>query len=148
MRPRRSLAVVGIILVALGVGLALVMLVSGNPQETNWATFIVPGVLLYFALIFGLGIPYKCRRAFSQRKDLQRPCTFHTEEKGLRFSTEGISGTKAWSDYFKWKEGKNCFLIYMSDNMYQVIPKRFLESESEVRTFREILQRNVARREA
>jgi hypothetical protein len=79
---------------------------------------------------------------------LQRPCTFHTEEKGLRFSTEGISGTKAWSDYFKWKEGKNCFLIYMSDNMYQVIPKRFLESESEIKTFREILQRNVARREA
>jgi len=79
---------------------------------------------------------------------LQRPCTFYAQEEGLQFSTEGISGTKAWSDYVKWKEGGSGFLIYMSDNLYQVVPKRFLGSESDVNAFRELLRSKVARRDA
>jgi len=148
LRPRRSLAIAGLILLALALGLTSITFVNGNPHEAGWERWVVPGFLLYFALAFGVGIPYKCRRAYQQRKDLQRPCTFCAQEEGLQFSTEGISGTKAWSDYVKWKEGRSSFLIYMSDNLYQVMPKRFLGSDTEVGAFRELLQRKVARREA
>jgi hypothetical protein len=34
----------------------------------------------------------------------------------------------------------------MSDNVYQVIPKRFLQSEDDARAFREIFERKIARR--
>jgi hypothetical protein len=146
LRPRKSLALVGLLLLALVVGMTMFIFLTGSAHEVGWAAWAMPGFTLYGALVFGVGIPYKCRRSYAQRKDLQRPCTFAAGEGGFEFSTEGITGTKKWSDYLKWKEGEKCFMLYMSDNVYQVIPKRFLQSEDDARAFREIFERKIARR--
>jgi len=145
LRPRRSLAILGSLLLALCLAGDAVMLFNANEFGLGWTRWAVPGALLYLALFFGIGIPYRCRRTYQQRKDLQRPCAFLAEDQGLQFSTSDASGIKAWSDYVKWKEGKHCFLLYMSDRLYQVIPKRFLGSEEAVSEFREIVRRKVAR---
>ena len=88
-------------------------------------------------------VPYKCRRAYAQRKDLQRECTFLPSEEGLAFKSADTEGEKRWSDYLKWKEGKSVFLLYMSDNLYQLVPKRFFASEADIERFRDILTRKI-----
>jgi hypothetical protein len=148
LRPRKSLAILGLLLLASGIVLSVFVLVTGDMRQGGWEAWAVPAFILYVTLVFGIGIPYKCRRSYRQRKDLQRPCMFTASEEGLQFSAEGITGMKKWSDYVKWKEGRHCFLLYMSDSLYQLLPKRFLQSETEVAAFREMLQRNVARRVA
>ena len=116
--------------------------------DYGWARWALPAMLLYLALSFGFGIPFKSKRAYKQRKDLQRPCSFSIGSTGLYISSEGLAGTKPWTDYLKWKEGKTLFLVYLSDNLYQVIPKRFFASESDLNAFREVLSQEIPRREA
>ena len=44
-------------------------------------------------------------------------------------------------------EGRtSAFLLYMSDNLYQVVPKRFFASDSDLRAFRELVGKRIARR--
>jgi hypothetical protein len=64
-------------------------------------------------------------------------------EAGLHFSTEGMAGTKPWTDYLRWKEGKDVILIYMSDDLYQMMPKRFFASDADLQAFREYLSQRV-----
>jgi MFS family permease len=145
LRPRRSLAIVG---AGLLFALAWAIWAAFFGRFTNhqaWQGWAFVGVLVYLIAAFGVGIPYKCRRAYRQRKDLQRECSFAATDQGVGFSSDAMSGTKPWADYLKWKEGKRLFLLYMSDNLYQVIPKRFFASESEVDSFRETLRANISR---
>ncbi len=93
-------------------------------------------------------VPYKCRRAYEQRKDLHRECTFTPSDEGLSFKSVDVEGKKAWSDYLKWKEGKSVFLLYMSDNLYQLVPKRFFATGADIDAFRDTLSRRVKRSEA
>jgi YcxB-like protein len=148
LRPRRNLGIVGIVLVLLALLAVWLSFFGAHAESSGWAKWVLPSALLYLALAFGVGIPYKARRAYKQRKDLQRQCSFSWSNAGLYFSTEGMAGTKPWADYLKWKEGGEVILLYLSDNLYQAIPKRFFASESDLLEFREFLSQQVPRREA
>jgi len=91
------------------------------------------------ALAFGVQVPYRGRKTYRQRKDLQRECSFLADGSRLILTTEGAVIETLWSDYLKWKEGKAGFLLYMSDNMYRPIPKRFFASEADIAKFREMV---------
>jgi hypothetical protein len=148
LRPRRSLGILGVVVILLSLVAVYLAFFGQYSAHPGWSRWILVAALLYLALALGLGIPYRSHRTYQQRKDLQRPCSFSPSDSGLLFSTEGASGTKPWSDYLKWKEGRDTILLYMSDNLYQMIPKRFFASEKDLEMFRELLhqkfQRHVA----
>lgn len=146
LQPRRSVGIAGLILLVLALLSSWMLFFTSIARGAEWTRWVIPGGLLYLGLTFGVGIPYKCRRAYKQRKDLQRLCNYSASDAGLAFSSEGVAGTKPWTDYLKWKEGSKVFLIYMSDQLYQVMPKRFFSSESDVDAFRELLSRKIQRR--
>ena len=81
-------------------------------------------------------LPVRCRRIFRQQKALQRPYTMEFAEAGMKFSSEGTSSSRPWSEFHKWVEGPEQFLLYYSDLMFNLIPKRFV---SEQPAFRELL---------
>jgi hypothetical protein len=147
LRPRPSLRWVGIVLVVLAV-VAMFVNFRVAPEDARWVAWFLPLTFLYIVLAYGFGIPYKARRAYKQRKDLQRPISFTATESGLSFATEGSSGVKPWADFHKWKEGKSTLLLYLSDNLYQAVPKRFFASERELDAFREVVSQRIARRVA
>jgi hypothetical protein len=148
LRPRRSLAIAGLIVAVLGCLALLSVFVVPPATAPGWGRWAFLTLVVYVIASFGIGIPYRSRRSYKQRKDLQRECTFDPSESGLGFRAENVQAVKPWSDYLKWKEGRSLFLIYMSDNLYQVIPKRFFASEGEVGAFRELVKAKVARYEA
>ena len=146
LRPRRALAVFGIIIV-IAILLSLwYTFFEGWLAEVQWVRWALLGAFAYFFALFGIVVPLKIGRTYRQRKDLQRPCTFAPSEAGLRIETEGSQGVKPWSDYLKWREGKSTFLLYLSDNMYQIIPKHFFSSTEEIDRFRDLVEAKVARK--
>src|SRR5262249_856185 len=113
-RPRRTLAVVGILIIAAFFWSLWYAFFGAWSAELGWTRGVLLGALVYFVAFFGIALPLRIRRTYRQRKDLQRPCMFVPSESGLRVETEGVEGVKPWSDYLKWKEGKSTFLLYMS----------------------------------
>lgn len=148
LRPRRSLGVLGVVVMLLALVAVYLAFFGRPPESPGWSRWILVAALSCLVLMFGFGIPYISRRTYRQRKDLQRPCSFSPSDSGLCFSTEGASGIKPWTDYLKWKEGRDIFLLYLSDNLYQMIPKRFFESEDDLKAFREVIGKNIPRRAA
>jgi hypothetical protein len=150
LRPRRSFAIIGLVLAVLYCGtMWFVFLGPGAAAEQNsWVRWACLGSGAYLAVSFGVGVSYRARRNFTQRKDLQRECAFEPSETGLTYTTPHAQGVKPWGDYLKWKEGKSVFLVYLSDNMYQLIPKRFFVSEDAISSFRATLKERIARHEA
>lgn len=149
LRPRRFMGAVGLSLLALlfwGILVRFFGPTSGDgPNGLKWFAL---ALLCYLLVASFVVIPRRCRRTFSQRKDLHRPCAFSVSQAGLVFENEHVVGTYPWSDFVKWKEGKSVILLYMSDNMCHVLPKRFFSSEQELQEFRAFVSGHVKRVEA
>ncbi len=90
--------------------------------------YMLAGGVAYLFLLFEVLLPYRWRKIYRQQKLLQKSFqyeftadTFHT------FSDYG-NATLPWDKFHKWREGKNAFLVYQSDNLFHLIPKRIFES--------------------
>ena len=148
LRPRPVIAVAGGLVLVLFFWALWMAFTREPPPDPAWLPWSMVGIATYLALMFGVGIPWRCRRTWRQRKDLQRACWFVASSAGLRSASESVQADKPWSDFLKWKEGRHVFLLYMSDHMYQAIPKRFFSSQDELVAFREFVSAGVARRVA
>ncbi len=105
------------------------------------------GILGGYALLLFVVAPISARIAYRQQKSLQRPFSFSWTESG--FTTvrpPDSTSLMPWSDYRKWLEGKNLFLLYHSNRLYQLVPKRAFADEESVASFREGLRSRIAPR--
>jgi hypothetical protein len=142
LRPRRAYARVGVVLLALGGVTAIVLLVA--PGEWHWGRLVMPACLAYlFASWYSL-LPYLARRQYAQQKDLQRELSFHAAEDGLHARNELGQAIRPWSDIRKWKEDEHLFLLYITDSLYLMVPKRMFEQEAELAAFRGFLPQGKA----
>lgn len=116
--------------------------------EAEWVRWLMLGVPVYFFWSFAVSLPRKIRKSYRQRKDLQKPCFYTPTDTSLRAETEGAAAVKPWTDYLKWKAGKSVFLLYMSDDMYQIVPKHFFASDDDLVKFTELLREKITQYEA
>jgi hypothetical protein len=86
-------------------------------------------------------LPMRARRLFAQQKNLQRPVTFRWDDAGLAWSSENGSGKTAWGDYLKRRQNDRVVLLYHSDAMFQMLPKRAFENPERWRSFEAELAR-------
>lgn len=146
LRPSRSWRVAGVVLIPVLLWATWMEFYGPRAEAGGWMRWIIPGAALYIAFVLGILLPRKSRRVYEQRKDLQRPCSFSASDAGLLSSAEGVTGLKPWSDYLKWKESDSTLLLYMSDHMYQIIPKRFFASAADLDAFRSVVGQKIANR--
>src|SRR5947209_4105876 len=109
-----------------------------EPGTPVWALWAVPVSILYLLLLVPFAIPHRCRRELAQRRDFQRAFTLSANETGLSILNEVLAIKRPWSDYSKWREGRKVFLLYLSGSSFQIIPKRFFASSTDVQAFREL----------
>ena len=88
-------------------------------------------------------IPWKARRVFRQQKSLQREYTMSWNADGIQTKSKNGENSSSWSDFIRWKESENLFLLYISDIQFYMFPKRAFSNESELNDFRAHLVRNV-----
>ena len=136
IKPRPIFAVIGVSLLAV-TAWALWYALS-RPKVLGAAWLMVGGILLIAA--GAMLLRYKALRNYRQRKAMQRDIRFATTDTGLAGVSEtGLGGTVPWTDFLKWKEDRGLFLLYVSDDSFLILPKRYFRSAVDISAFREIL---------
>lgn len=117
-----------------GVGILLygVLMASILPwDEAVWT-------ILAFAVVVpigSVGIPFLivhassrsiARRTLRQQKTLQHPMQLTWTEDGMLMSNNFGEARMRWTDYRKIRQDRRVVLLYESDRLYRMIPKRTL----------------------
>lgn len=98
---------------------------------------------LILGLTFGL-LPRRVRRVFAQQKSLHGPAEVEWDDEEIKLS--GATGLSrfAWHDFVKWHESSSTILLYQSDAMFNLLPKRAFSPE-QIDTIRAAVKANNVR---
>jgi hypothetical protein len=122
-----------------------------------YMTFIEdPGIefsyifLLLFIMAFGFPIlnryvlqPNRARKNFAQQKELSLPFEVEFTEAGLNFSNDLGNSTRPWTYFTKWKENEEIMLLYQSNALVTMIPKRLFADPQQIETVQAFLEKNA-----
>jgi YcxB-like protein len=86
-------------------------------------------VVLFLIANYFLLVPFTTRRTYRKHRALHRPYTFAWSESGLTITSESGEWKVAWSDYLKWDENAQIFLLYQAPRLFNMLPKRVLTPE-------------------
>lgn len=127
--------VVALVLFAVGV-------LSTLAVGPRWWTLVwFPLALLEWFHLLSLR-PFLVRRWFRQNPKFQEAYHLAFDDSGIRFKTQSIDSTLAWSQYTRVLEDPHVWLLVYGPRMYTVLPKRAFTPESE-QAFRALLARHV-----
>lgn len=144
LRPRAVFKWVGVIIVLLAV-IVFVFAAYRDLQEKRLSSAVMwMGIAgLYFTICYGFLLPWRSRRHFKQQKTLNASFKMTIDSEALR--SESSFGTLhfKWKDFHKYKIGNNLILVYQSDLLFHMFPRRWFESEEDFRLFLFYLQQNL-----
>jgi hypothetical protein len=110
----------------------------------SWKTLIPAALIPVFYLIGRyFWVPRYVKRIYQQQKDLQKPVEIVITQEALLSANEYGQSTKPWSDFTNWKENEHLFLLYHSDALQTLIPKRVFSNEEQIEFLRERLRKNI-----
>jgi len=144
LRPRPWLRYVGVLLLVL----VVVVLLAGlwpdfATPSSGTSSLTIAALLAYLAILFFIYLPWRFGRLYQQQKAFHAPVRLQVTEEGVTTTSSVGHAVLPWSHFRKWKEGKAVFLLYITDALFTVVPKRFFEREDEMVSFRKLLAANV-----
>jgi len=145
LRPRRTFKILGFLILIAVTWAAWYMFFGGGSNVPGATKLMLPAAGIYLLFFFFAYIPWKTRRTYRQQKSLQREFRICFGDAGLSAENEIGNATTPWSDYTKWKENEHLFLLYVSDPVYHMIPKRLFNDSDDVSQLRQILSASVSR---
>ena len=128
LRPRPVFAVAGILILLVFL-LGLVWMLC-SPDRWKPVTFFLIGVLLYIAAYFFWFLPWQVAKSFKQNLLLKHKSTCVIDAAGFHTTSELGNSDIPWDHFHKWKMGKKMILLYFSDTMYLIFPRRLFSVES------------------
>jgi hypothetical protein len=140
--------------VVTALGILLYGALMGSILPWNQAVWFI----LVFALIVPIGtvgIPFLivyassrsvARRTLRQQKTLQHPIQLSWSDDGMVMSNNFGEARMAWIDYRKIRQDRHMVLLYESDRLYRMIPKRALSAAQSADLVARIAAADVARR--
>ncbi len=134
--PYIALVVTGLCLVG---GVILSVVSDEFPIELMIPGFIGVAVFAFYRYVL---LPWRVKKIFFQQKEFGLPFEMEITDTGLIASNEIGNSNRPWTNFTKWKENKDLFLLYHSDVMFSMIPKRLLTDPEQVITLRTLLERN------
>ena len=69
------------------------------------------------------------KKIFAQQKELHLPFKIQISETGVYFENSLSQTTRPWNMFTKWKEDQKIMVLYHSDLMFSMLPKRLLTTE-------------------
>ncbi|SRR5258708_7011992 len=95
--------------------------------------------LAWMAVVFGVTYPKRLKKIFQQQKLLHKPFSFTITDEAILSKAEHGQANLSWDIFRKWKESKELFLLYQSDILFHIVPKRSFASEEDLVQFRKLL---------
>lgn len=138
--------------IALAVTSALVIVgafVAGRAGYMREA--FIAGFVWFFGLI-GAGIGHmvsiapKAKRVFRQQRGLRRAHEVSWNHVGLTVSGEDGQSTTRWADFHRVRELDDQFILFLSDAIFLMIPKRAFPDSGLMQSFRESVASGIQRR--
>jgi hypothetical protein len=124
----------------------VLFLVFAPAGQAFWAYVIfVAGAFLVVFTIWThfIGIPRSVRRRFRQQKALQRPYTVDWNDEKLTVDGEDLHAGIGWSDFIRWREDEQLFLIYSNRITFRILPKRTFPDQSSIVELSRLLQAKI-----
>ena len=125
-------------------GFLLLLLAVLGPD--NWKgicySVLICGVLGYFLFLY-LFTPMQAKNRYRGYTSDHTPITFAAVESGCTLTTGHGQKSVPWESLLKWREDKNCVLVYFAPDMYYPIPKRLAESGFDLEGFRTLLRNKL-----
>ncbi|MGC1376765.1 MAG: YcxB family protein [Anaerolineales bacterium] len=121
---------------------ALLYLIATGQIETGLYFLPALGLPIVFLLYRYVFLPRQIKKLFTQQKELSLPFELEITETGLLTSNELGNSTRPWGNFAKWKENEKLLLLYHSDIMFSIIPKRIFSEPQQVETVKAFLQKN------
>lgn len=103
-------------------------------------TWIIPTITKFVL------IPSIARKRFKQHKALQRPYTLSWSKDALTIKSETGENNTPWSDFLKWRENEHLFLIYVTNGLFRMIPKRAFSDSHAATEFGQLLHEKIGPR--
>jgi Flp pilus assembly protein TadB len=111
--------------------------------RAGWPVLLVPLALLLVFLLFQYGYkPFMLRRKFNMQKDLSARFDMELSEEALSVNGPQGRALTPWNNFLKWAEGREMVLLYSSNSVFQMLPKRLFASQGELQFLRAQLTRN------
>ena len=143
MRPRRTYAILGLIVLAAFLWAAWYSFFGGGASKRSMTDYVFVAASVYLILNFFVYVPWKTRKTFKQQKSLQREMKLRFDASGMTVESENSQGKILGADVHKWKENDRLFLLYISDPLYDMVPKRLFASADDIEGVRELLTSHV-----
>jgi hypothetical protein len=98
-----------------------------------WSYVLISALVLgAFVIARSVVVPRQLTRVFTQQKDLSAPFEMTLTDQEFSVRNEFGESHLPWDSFVKWKEDKEMLLLYRSDVMFHMLPKRLLRSDSDL----------------
>lgn len=107
--------------------------------EWSWPyAAVAAGLGAVAAVIVALGIAAtnsimvarRSRRIYAQQKSLHDEFEFAWDETGFDLSTQSARSRHNWADFRHWAEGPDGIILYQSDALFNMLPKRAFSEDA------------------
>jgi hypothetical protein len=122
-------------LVAFG---ALLLALPGN-SAFAWVSIGVGVALLALSTTQRILLTNRLRRQWNQID----PMELTVREGGLVASTRGTQTEVQWSRFLRFREADNHFLLYSSQDLYSLVPKRGFATQADMDAFRDLVAKRI-----
>ncbi|MFN8435349.1 MAG: YcxB family protein [Anaerolineales bacterium] len=111
--------------------------------------YTAPPILIILAIGIGsslvnryISIPNQAKKSFAQQKAISLPFEFELTEAGVHISNELGNSNVPWNYFTKWDENEDIIILYQSDSLIHMLPKRFFTKPQELETINSLLEAN------
>ncbi len=81
-------------------------------------------------------------RTWKRTVQMQLPINLSITETGIDFQIQGLQDFRQWQHYSCFRETKEMFLLYYSEPLYHILPKRVFSSPAQMSQFQDLLNEN------
>ena len=128
-----------------GFFVALAVAWSVFERGFGWQTsMLLPLAFAVFALSSPLLLKRAQKAVYRKTTSLQGPRTMSADEQGLSFEGPNFSSQLKWPFFLKFAEDDNVFVIYQSNQIFHIIPKRQLYPQ-QILDLREAFTRHIGK---
>jgi hypothetical protein len=100
--------------------------------QLSYGLILAFGGVLFFGLLCGLSflmLPRRARKLFGQQTTMHKPLRFAWSDDGFVQGSAFGDGTYSWTDLHRWSDGASAILLYHTEAMYFVVPRRALSDD-------------------
>lgn len=133
-----------VLLLVITAMVVLISLIVGRLREDLLICWLVAiAAVAFFAWFFNFFYPRRLRRIFFQQKSAQLPYVATITDETLQTKSEVSEEKLPWNHFIQWRENDNLFVLYQSDTMIRIMPKRCFASPQQIIEFHHLLEKKL-----